>query len=160
MRRRLGLIAISSALMLATALTGVTVFSKVSAHGGDADLNHHCVEPTSGKTRTAFPVGPKDANFDCESVGWNNLHTGVSVYLAGQETAIVPPGQFGSVRSRCDLGDFVLSGGVVVFAEDFRMNISDIVIDGATGEQSWVFSGNNEGTGDADIRVAARCLNH
>ena len=80
-----------------------------------------------------------------------------SFYSADQDTSIVPTGQFGSVRSKCDLGDFAVSGSWVVRADNFRIISNVLVIDGATGVQSWVMEGMNEGSSDADIRVSARC---
>jgi len=81
------------------------------------------------------------------------------VYSAPQDLAIVPPRQIGRVRSRCDLGDQVVSGGLVTLgSRDFNMISSSAVIDGVTGQQSWVFEGTNDGSIDADIRVVARCI--
>ena len=83
----------------------------------------------------------------------------VGFYSAPQDTESVAPGESGTVQSFCDLGDFVISGQLVIFPlpHDFRIQIFGLVSDGSTGQESWVLSGFNADTGAADIRVNARC---
>ncbi len=92
-------IAIGVLLILGSVL-GISISSSVRADGGDADLNHHCVEPTTGETRTAFP-GPRDANFDCAAVGWTNVHSGdIAGVTAG--TGLLGGGTIGAVTLDAD----------------------------------------------------------
>ena len=94
----------------------------------------------------------------------------IGFYSAAQDSKLVQPGAADSVRSTCDPGDYAVSGSVVtqvigassgINAPDFyfRVNGVGLVIDGVTGEQSWVLSGVNESPAPliADIRVSARC---
>lgn len=80
------------------------------------------------------------------------------VYSGPLDTEFVSPGEFDAVKSPCELGDLAVSGSVVVFADDFRMVSSHLVIDGATGVHNWAFGGVNAGSDEAEIRVAAICL--
>ena len=83
----------------------------------------------------------------------------VSFYSALQDKKFVPPGQFDSVRSHCDLGDWAVNGGIVLFPtnHDFEIGVTGLLIDGSTGQQSWLLQGTNVGTITADIRVNAIC---
>ncbi len=94
----------------------------------------------------------------------------IGYYTATQDSTVLQPGEFGGVRSICDPGDYAVSGSIVTRvvnashgtnspAFNFRLISSGLVIDGATGEQSWVLQGVNESPAPlgADIRVAARC---
>ena len=51
----------------------------------------------------------------------------------------------------------MVSGDLVIYADDFRLQTSSPLIDGMTGLQSWSISGVNKGSEDADVRLSARC---
>lgn len=81
-----------------------------------------------------------------------------AVYSGPLDTATIAPGEYGAVKSPCELGDYAVSGTLVVFADAFNMVSSHLVIDGATATHHWAFAGINEGSGEAEVRVAAICL--
>lgn len=86
----------------------------------------------------------------------------LEIYSAPQVLADILPGEFGGVRSFCDLGDTVVSGAIVIRSRtgsltDFRIISSEIVIDGMTGQESWLLQGINAAADTADIRVVAIC---
>jgi len=78
-------------------------------------------------------------------------------YAAPQAAKKVPAGEFDSVISFCAPGDFAVSGSLVRFGPEFDVTSFGLLIDGSTGQQSWVFAGRNNGNDFADIRVSARC---
>ena len=108
-----------------------------------------------GKDCTGFVEGINDARAEVRFAKCDmRVRT---IYATDQDSQMVPPGDVGFVRSRCELGDVVVSGEFVVFASNFRMTTFGSVGDGGSGEQSWAFDGVNEGSDDADIRVVAHC---
>ena len=78
-RHIFGLIGVLAlAMVAATAIPGFLVSDQASAHGGDADLVHACVNETNAEVRIAHP-GPGDANTDCAVVAgpdWSDVHLG------------------------------------------------------------------------------------
>ncbi len=83
-------------------------------------------------------------------------------YEAPLDSALVQPGEYGSVRSRCELGDFAVSAGFVTRSlsndpADFRITVFSKLGDGETGQESWRLQGINAGDNVAEIRVFTTC---
>ena len=79
-------------------------------------------------------------------------------YSAQQVKAMVPPGETKSLGSACDLGDYAIGAGVVVYNADYVTRISGPVFSHSTGIECWsVQIKNKEDVNDADFRVKARC---
>jgi len=116
--------------------------------------------------RTPTCIGSLRDGLDRIDVEVGNCRGGIDgFYTASQDRTLLAPGQFGGVRSFCDLGDFAVSGQLVIRAgggysedeRDFKIISFGLVIDGLTEQQSWVLEGSNVGNDPVDIRVAARC---
>lgn len=163
-------------LLLVAGLLAVAGSSALAARNGDelaACLTHNGrlvkiaegsnpSDPCTGKqTEVQWPSAAQFDALERRVADLESVATPAPVvlYTATQVLASVAPGDFGSVRSRCDLGDQVVSGEFVVRAvKDYNIVFSGTVIDGVTGQESWAFGIENNDAGVADLRLAARCL--
>jgi hypothetical protein len=100
--------------------------------------------------------------------GWAPSGEILGYYSATAEYDVVAPGDYGGVKSSCALGDYAVSGSYyvrpdVIYADTskfyFRITEFHLVVDGATGVESWALGGQNESSLpiDAKIGVSARC---
>jgi hypothetical protein len=82
-------------------------------------------------------------------------------YGGPQDTAMVPPGETGGLKSPCEDGDTPINGNFFLTyvnrPAEFRITSFGPLGIFGTGEQYWTIGGVNEGDEPADIRLSAIC---